>query len=291
MAERKKPRRRITRGDTFTFYRDDKTGEEGVRCLFCSAHARTLAARLSEAGRGGGAVTVWHTDRWIKMPVFEPLDLLACSWQARGLYRILQTRMNADGHLALGKQGLPNLALAVGAKWEEIENYVQELINAGFLVQESDGVSDPFFHEKQRAVSSESGNAETHRVERGEEKREKKKPGRPPGDARHRPMIDLFFNLWAELRGGDKYETQTADVASVSRFLKSHPDTTLEEMERRMRLAFADRWFLQNGTLAHFISRWANFDRVVGFPGGTASKPRPRAIGVDASGQVIWETK
>jgi hypothetical protein len=216
---------------------------------------------------------VWHTDRWIKMPVFEPLDLLACSWQSRGLYRILQTRMNAEGHLALGKQGLPNLALAVGAKWEEIENYVQELINAGFLVQKSDG------------------NAETHRVERGEEKREKKKPGRPPGDARHRPMIDLFFNLWAELRGGDKYETQTADVASVSRFLKSHPDTTLEEMERRMRLAFADRWFLQNGTLAHFISRWANFDRVVGFPGGTASKPRPRAIGVDASGQVIWETK
>jgi hypothetical protein len=37
MAERKKPRRRITRGTSFTFYRDDKTGEEGVRCLFCGA--------------------------------------------------------------------------------------------------------------------------------------------------------------------------------------------------------------------------------------------------------------
>jgi hypothetical protein len=35
--EKKKPRRRITRGDTFTFVRDDKTGETSVRCLFCSA--------------------------------------------------------------------------------------------------------------------------------------------------------------------------------------------------------------------------------------------------------------
>jgi hypothetical protein len=37
MAERKKPRRRITKGATFTFFRDEKTGEEGVRCLFCGA--------------------------------------------------------------------------------------------------------------------------------------------------------------------------------------------------------------------------------------------------------------
>jgi hypothetical protein len=37
MAERKKPRRRITRGDSFTFVRDDRTGETSVRCLFCAA--------------------------------------------------------------------------------------------------------------------------------------------------------------------------------------------------------------------------------------------------------------
>jgi hypothetical protein len=37
MAERKKPRRRITKGDSFTFVRDDRTGETSVRCLFCAA--------------------------------------------------------------------------------------------------------------------------------------------------------------------------------------------------------------------------------------------------------------
>ncbi len=34
MAERK---RRITKGDTFTFCRDEKTGELQVHCLFCEA--------------------------------------------------------------------------------------------------------------------------------------------------------------------------------------------------------------------------------------------------------------
>ena len=34
MAERK---RRITKGDTFTFCREEKTGELMVRCLFCRA--------------------------------------------------------------------------------------------------------------------------------------------------------------------------------------------------------------------------------------------------------------
>lgn len=37
MAEKKPRARRITRGDTFTFCRDERTGEVLVRCLFCEA--------------------------------------------------------------------------------------------------------------------------------------------------------------------------------------------------------------------------------------------------------------
>jgi uncharacterized OB-fold protein len=35
MAQRK---RRLTKGDTFTFARDDKTGETLIRCLNCTEH-------------------------------------------------------------------------------------------------------------------------------------------------------------------------------------------------------------------------------------------------------------
>jgi hypothetical protein len=86
---------------------------------------------------------------------------------------------------------------------------------------------------------------------------------RPAGDPRHKAMIDLFFRLWGELRGG-RYDVLPRDTAAVKAFLKSHPDT-LAEIERRMRLAFADKWFAQNGNLAIFASRWSNYDKVIAF--------------------------
>jgi hypothetical protein len=110
---------------------------------------------------------------------------------------------------------------------------------------------------------------------------------RVKGDARHNPTIDLFFNLWGELRGG-KYRVQPKDAAGVARLLRDEPSVSLEEIERRMRLAFSDRFFSQNGSLAWFCSKWSNFDKVVGLFPGKPVQARPRAIGVDSNGQVIW---
>jgi hypothetical protein len=199
------------------------------------------------------------------MPVHETADFLAMSWQARGLYRLIVTKLDRNGRLDLGKQGLPGVAHYVGAPWSEIEPFLNEIVRNGVLDNsDSTALIDPRFAETQRRVIADSSETPSIEESREEENRKKKtkKPGRPPADPRHQPMINLFFRLWAELRGG-KYEVSGADAKAVYRFLKGHPDATLEEMERRMRIAFADRFFAQNGSVAWFCSKWKNCDRIV----------------------------
>jgi hypothetical protein len=217
--------------------------------------------------------------RWVKVFAEGP-KLLKCSWQARGVYRLLKSHLDEDGCLDLSDLGLEAIAVIIRAPWEEIRPAVEELVrNSVLICPKPTEIRDSFFAEEQRElgpcpkpVSDNSG----RRRKKKEEEDKKPSGGRPPGDARHRPMIDLFWNLWSQLRGG-KYDVQPADAKAVQRFLKSHPDVSLEEIERRMRLAFADRWFAQSGNLSTFCSRWSNFDRVIGFPGSPAAPiPKPR---------------
>lgn len=227
---------------------------------------------------------MWQTKRWVKMPIAEPLDLLACSWQARGLYRLLQTKAD-NGVIRLGRHGLEGLSLVVGAPWNEIEKFVQEIISAGIFVTNFDAIFDTQNPEAMRALNGAPvPDAEIPAPKNKNEKeieKKKKKRGRPPADSRHNAMIDLFFSLWLELRGGDKYEVQARDAAAVSRFLKGHPETTLQEIERRMRLAFATPWFCQNGDIAIFVSQWSKYDRVIGFPGRFTPVPQPATTVTD----------
>jgi hypothetical protein len=202
----------------------------------------------------------------VKVAVYEKPEFLMLPWQARGLYRMITPHLGPDGRLYVGADPVAGLAVILHAPAEEIRQAFVDLSESGFVLSESGGtLFDPGFIQSKQADRpnlSESRNPSSLEVEvEVDKEEEKKKPsGRPPGDPRHRPFIDRFHDLWGQLRGG-KYEVAGKDVKAMSRFLKGHPDTTLEEFERRMRLAFADPWFAQNGNLATFISRWVNYDR------------------------------
>lgn len=95
--------------------------------------------------------------------------------------------------------------------------------------------------------------------------------------ARHREVIDLFCRLWRELRGG-KYLVAAKDGAAVKRLLARIAATPLAEIERRMRFAFADGWFAENGSLALFASRWSNYDRAHAVRTNGSAPPVARRI-------------
>lgn len=114
----------------------------------------------------------------------------------------------------------------------------------------------------------------------GEERRGEEGRGDPASPAaRHREVIDLWCRLWAGLRGG-AYLIQPKDAAGVKRLLGRIQATPVAEVERRMRYAFADPWFAENGSLALFVSRWSNYDRphAVRAVNGSAAPSSPQRL-------------
>jgi hypothetical protein len=100
------------------------------------------------------------------------------------------------------------------------------------------------------------------------------KPTTPHG--RHAATIDLFVRLFAELRGGAYVVAGAKDGSAVKRLL-SVKDLADDEIERRMRFAFADQWFRQHGTIADFVSRWSTWQPTTA--SGPPQKPRDPRIG------------
>jgi hypothetical protein len=87
-------------------------------------------------------------------------------------------------------------------------------------------------------------------------------PRRPEGEgSRHQATIALFCRLWMELRGGTyRIAEGGKDGAAVKRLLR-YPEATDEEIERRMRAAFADEFFrTKAGGLAFFIAKWSAWE-------------------------------
>ena len=84
---------------------------------------------------------------------------------------------------------------------------------------------------------------------------------KPKADLRHKPVIEMFVRLWKERRGGEYRVIGARDGKALKSLLSSIPGVALPEIERRMRNAFADPWFLSHGHIAFFCSRWSNYDR------------------------------
>lgn len=100
-----------------------------------------------------------------------------------------------------------------------------------------------------------SPSAPPRRAKRGNE-------GKTDG-SRHQSVIALFCRLWTELRGGTYQPAKGKDGAAVKQLL-AYPEATDDEIERRMRVAFADPFFLKAGGLAFFVASWSTRDGVAG---------------------------
>jgi hypothetical protein len=204
--------------------------------------------------------------RWVKVEVESP-KLLTLSWQARGLYRLLKSHWNEEGRIDLGELGLPVVAVLLRTQWDEIAPFVTELLDHKMILRTNLlTICDPYF------LESTQGDTESHKIAKNKKKNKKeeeeinttepRKRGRP-GSPLHQATIDKFWTLWTELRGGT-YDVQPKDGRAVSYFLRRHPDLSLEEIERRMRCAFADPWFLRAGDLTIFFSNWSKYDGLAG---------------------------
>ena len=77
-----------------------------------------------------------------------------------------------------------------------------------------------------------------------------------PPNPRHRSTVDLFASLFRELHGGEYRVNGAADGAAVKRLL-AWPEATDAEIEARIRVAFADKFFREKKpTIAYFVGNW-----------------------------------
>ncbi len=94
---------------------------------------------------------------WLKVYTRDTPSWLALSWQARGLALEIARKLPKNtGELSLGRKGLPALAALVRADWDDIEEFVMELIADGRLVHDPERqvILDPQHVERQGAVTS-----------------------------------------------------------------------------------------------------------------------------------------
>lgn len=236
---------------------------------------------------------VAYTARWVKVDCYEKPEFLALPYAARALYRAMTPHLDPKGRLYVGPDATTGLATVLRATDDEIRGPLSKLVEMNFVVVEIRGtIFDRFYPQSSSEVNpapSKFGSLDLDRDIDLDKEKKKISRGRPPGDPRHRPFIDKFYDLWGQLRGG-RYEVQPKDARAVSGFLRSHPDTDMAEWERRLRLAFADSFFARTGSIAFFVSRWVNYDRVVSLVSPASNdRPRRRAVGVDDNGQPIFE--
>lgn len=185
------------------------------------------------------------------------------SYEARALYWMMQPLLDERGAIACGERPSEYLALVLRAPVEMTKSPLEELCRNGVF----DNVGGTYFD---MSFASRNGTLDVP-VEMTEPLKKKKKKknedkdsgekraGRPPKDARHRPVMDAWWRQHEVFRQ-EKPLSDPAGAKNVSRLLsKLPPEVTVEDIEQRMKVAFADAWFKANGNLSLFCSRWNNY--------------------------------
>jgi hypothetical protein len=114
----------------------------------------------------------WSRESWHKVYPREDGAWLAMSWQARGLYRLLQSEASRDGAINLGKfagSGFRWVAVVFRMRDDEAQAACDELEADGFIVAQPDGSWLLPHHADQQATSTTSAervkrHRERHRV-------------------------------------------------------------------------------------------------------------------------------
>lgn len=106
----------------------------------------------------------WSREAWFKVYGREDGAWLALSWQARGLYRLLQTEAGRDGVIEVGKRGSRWVAVVFRMTDEEAKHLCDELWGEGYIVDREDGSwLLPHHADQQATVSSSADRVKRHR--------------------------------------------------------------------------------------------------------------------------------
>ncbi len=99
----------------------------------------------------------WEDERYVRVYTRDTVDWMALSFEAQGLFALLLRKVDRAGVLELGKRGKQAIAVAIGhpSKWKTIGPALEELIQDGCVVVETERLIIRNFIEAQEAKQSD----------------------------------------------------------------------------------------------------------------------------------------
>lgn len=127
----------------------------------------------------------WSEERWIKVFLVDSPRWLALSWQARGLYVLLQRLCDRDGYIDLGPDSTAALSAILRAPEDEIRGPLSELQRSGMVVECGQSLELPEHRDQQSSRASGAARQRQYRqrVTRSDEGVTRSDVDKPPGDA------------------------------------------------------------------------------------------------------------
>jgi len=112
----------------------------------------------------------WSEERWIKVYLADSASWVSMTWQARGLYVLLQRAADRTGCIDLGPSGTRSVAALVRATWDDIAPVCDELLDAGYIVHRDGQLVLPEHIAQQEARASDAARQrESRRKKRSHE--------------------------------------------------------------------------------------------------------------------------
>lgn len=97
---------------------------------------------------------MWSHESWFKVFAKESGGWSAMSWQARGLYRLLQAEASREGVIDVGPKGYRWVAIVFRMQPDAAYALWTELIEHGFIVDDKNGTITLPWHAEQQASST-----------------------------------------------------------------------------------------------------------------------------------------
>ena len=126
----------------------------------------------------------WSEERWIKVFLVDSPRWLSLSWQARGLYVLLQRLCDRDGYVDLGPDSTAALSAILRAPEDEIRGPLRELQRSGMVVECGQALELPEHRDQQASRASGAARQRQYRqrVTRSDEGVTRSDVAKPSGD-------------------------------------------------------------------------------------------------------------
>lgn len=112
----------------------------------------------------------WSEERWIKVYLVDSASWVSLTWQARGLYVLLQRVADRTGSIDIGSAGVRSIGALLRASWDEIAPSFGELVASGYVVESEGALLLPEHIAQQEARSSDAARQrESRRKKRSHE--------------------------------------------------------------------------------------------------------------------------